>query len=163
WYHWFTAKHLARNLPVKFWELESEEFRWAFSTIVWKAVNDQAGETDSVEQWEDSPKAQACVRPLVADVAETAQFLAAKDVVLDAVSRDIFRDYVCGAVFEVLQLLIERARGNWSPDKRPQQFPKFERTPDPSLTPWHLFERWVSEAKPAHSTVDRWRGVLIKL
>jgi integrase len=26
-----------------------------------------------------------------------------------------------------------------------------------------LFERWVSEAKPAHSTVDRWRGVFVKL
>jgi hypothetical protein len=88
----FTAKHLARKLPAKFWELESEEFWWAFSTIVWKAVNDQAGETDPLELWEDSPKAQARVRPLVADVAETAQFLAAKEVALDPVSRDMFLD-----------------------------------------------------------------------
>src|SRR5262249_35902591 len=37
------------------------------------------------------------------------------------------------------------------------------RTGDPGLTPWALFTQWVSEAKPAASTVDRWRGVFLKL
>ena len=31
------------------------------------------------------------------------------------------------------------------------------------LTPWTLFERWVKDAKPAISTIDRWRGVFLKL
>jgi hypothetical protein len=29
--------------------------------------------------------------------------------------------------------------------------------------PWALFERWVVGMEPAISTVDRWRGVFLKL
>jgi integrase len=31
------------------------------------------------------------------------------------------------------------------------------------LTPWALFERWIGKAKPANSTVDRWRAVFLRL
>jgi integrase len=163
WYNWFTAKHLARERTPQFWEAESEAFRNDFSFDVFKATNSVDGQADPIELWEDSPKAQARVRPLIADTAETAQFLAAKNMALERASVDMFLDRVCLDLFEALQLLHRRSQGDWRPDKHPEQFPKFERTPDPSLSPWHLFERWVSEAKPAHSTVDRWRGVLIKL
>jgi integrase len=163
WYHWFTAKHLARERTPRFWEAESEALWEDFSVVVLKATNDEDGEADPFELWEDSPKARARVRPLVADNAETAQFLAAKEVTLEPASRDMFLDCVCLNLFEAMQLLLRRARGNWSADKYPEQFPKFERTPDPSLTPWHLFERWVLEVRPARSTRDRWRGVFLKL
>src|SRR6516225_6211027 len=163
WYNWFTAKHLARERSPQFWEAEGEAFWDDFSVEVFKATNNIDGQADPIELLEDSPKAQARVRPLVADTAETAQFLAAKGISLEPVSREMFLDWVCRDLFEAIRLLLKRARGDWSADKHSQQFPKFDRTPDPSLTPWHLFERWVSEAKPAHSTVDRWRGVFIKL
>jgi integrase len=60
-------------------------------------------------------------------------------------------------------LLIRRAKGDYTPDTWPERFPKFERADNLSLTPWMLFERWIAEAKPADSTIDRWRGVFLKL
>jgi integrase len=163
WYNWFTAKHLARERSSQFWEAEIEALWNDFSVDVFTATNNVDGQADPIELWEDSPKAQARVRPLVTDTAETAQFLAAKNVALEPASLYMFLDRVCFDLFEALQLLHRRSRGDWRPDKHPELFPKFERTPDPSLTPWHLFERWVSEANPAPSTVERWRGVFVKL
>jgi integrase len=109
------------------------------------------------------PEAKQRARPLIADRAETAQFLHAKNLALDPASRDLFLDYVCQDLFEAVTLLIRRAKGDYTPDTWPERFPKFERTADPSLTPWMLFERWIAEAKPADSTIDRWRGVFLKL
>src|SRR5262249_57457623 len=34
---------------------------------------------------------------------------------------------------------------------------------DPGITPWLLFERWVAGKGPAKATVDRWRGVFLRL
>jgi hypothetical protein len=163
WYNWFTAKHLARERKPQFWETEREALWADFSLEVFTATKNEDGQADPIELWEDSPKAQARVRPLVADTAEIAQFLAARNVALEPSSLEIFLDRVCLDLFEALRLLHRRSRGDWRPDKHPEQFPKFEHTSDPSLTPWHLFERWVSEVKPARSTVDRWRGVFTKL
>jgi integrase len=89
--------------------------------------------------------------------------LHAKHLTLDPAARNLFLDYVCRDLFAALHLLIRRAKGDYSEDTHPKEFPKLERTADPSLTPWALFERWVGEVKPAVSTVDRWRGVFLKL
>jgi hypothetical protein len=56
-----------------------------------------------------------------------------------------------------------RARGDHGPDKWAEQFPHYEGTADPGLTAWALFERWIAKAKPANSTVDRWRAVFLRL
>jgi integrase len=42
-------------------------------------------------------------------------------------------------------------------------FPRYEGAEDPSLSAWALFERWIDKAKPAASTVDRWRAVFLRL
>jgi hypothetical protein len=39
--------------------------------------------------------------------------------------------------------LERRADSDHRPDKWAERFPRFERTTDPSLTPWALFEQWV--------------------
>jgi integrase len=70
---------------------------------------------------------------------------------------------VCRDLFAALKLLIRRAKGDYSEDEHPREFPKFERTADPGLMPWMLFERWITETKPAVSTVSRWRAVFLKL
>ena len=106
--------------------------------------------------------ASACGR-IIADEAKSNQFLAAKRLVLDAASRDMFLDHVTRDFFAALALLARRARGDHGPDKWVEQFPRYEATADPSLTPWTLFERWIAKAKPASSTVDRWRGVFLRL
>ena len=75
----------------------------------------------------------------------------------------MFLDYVTRDFFAALALLARRARGDHGPDRWAEQFPRYEGTADPSLTPWSLFERWIAKAKPASSTVNRWRGVFLRL
>jgi hypothetical protein len=75
----------------------------------------------------------------------------------------MFLDYVTRDFFAAVALLARRARGDYGPDKWAEQFPRHEGTADPSVTPWSLFERWITEAKPANSTVDRWRAVFLRL
>src|SRR5215472_10675973 len=75
----------------------------------------------------------------------------------------MFLDYVTRDFFGALALLRRRARGDHSTDQWPEQFPCNEGAGDPGLTPWVLFERWIDKAKPANSTVDRWRAVFLRL
>jgi integrase len=75
----------------------------------------------------------------------------------------LFLDYVTRDFFVPLALLARRARGEHRPDKWAEQFPRFEAVADLSVTPWTLFERWIGKAKPATSTVDRWRAVFLRL
>jgi len=118
---------------------------------------------DPLEFWERDAGMRERVRPIIADEAKSNQFLAAKGFVLDAASRDMFLDYVTRDFFAALALLARRARGDHGPDKWAEQFPCYEGTADPSLTPWSLFERWIAKAQPASSTVNRWRGVFLRL
>jgi integrase len=113
--------------------------------------------------WEQDYEAREDARAMAADWAETSQFLHVKHLGLDPSARDLFLDYVCRDLFVALDLLIRRAKGDYSEDTHPNEFPKLERTTDPGLTPWALFERWIAEVKPAVSTVDRWRSVFLKL
>jgi integrase len=100
---------------------------------------------------------------MLADWCETAQFLAARRLVLDNTSRDLFLDALYGDFGEALKLLIRQAHGDYSPDTWPLQFPKFETAVRTGLTPWQLFERWIDARSPADATVDRWRGVFLEL
>jgi hypothetical protein len=59
-------------------------------------------------------------------------------VTLDPVSRRMFLDYVTRDFFAAVALLAWRARGDYGPDKRTEQFPRSEGTADPSLTAWML-------------------------
>ena len=117
----------------------------------------------AAEVWEQNYEAREDARVMAADWAETSQFLHTKHLTLDPAARDLFLDYVCRDLFAALDLLIKRANGDYSEDTHPKQFPKLERTSDPSLTPWSLFERWVDEVNPAEATVDRWRGIFLRL
>ena len=100
---------------------------------------------------------------MLADWGETSRFLAAKRIALDSASRDLFLDCLYEDFAAALKLLIQRARGDYTPDTRPTQFPQFERSPDPGITPWRLFEQWIEKTKPKISTVDRWRAVFVRL
>lgn len=165
WYLWWTTRHLAKPTHPKHWE----DFCERLSDSAYHGAKAVTGGLDAplgwnaAMVWEQNYEARADARAMAADWAETTQFLHAKRLTLDPAARDLFLDYVCRDLFAALDLLIKRGRGDYSEDTHPQQFPKFERTPDPSLTPWALFERWVTEVKPAVSTVDRWRGVFLKL
>ena len=75
----------------------------------------------------------------------------------------MFLDYLTRDFFAAVALLARRARGDYGPDKWAEQFPRSEESTDPNLTPWALFERWIAKAKPAASTIDRWRAVFRRL
>ncbi len=160
WYHWFIARMATHNWPADVWgdyqaQVHSELYGPAMAGGVFSG--------DPLEFWERDIGMRERVRPLIADEAKSNQFLAAKQLVLAAASRDMFLDYVTRDFFAALTLLARRARGDHGPDKWVEQFPRYEGIADSSLTPWSLFERWITKAKPANSTIDRWRGVFLRL
>lgn len=165
WYLWWTTRHLATPTNPE----HGGDFYERLSDSAYHGARAVTGGLDApldwraAKVWEETYEAREGARSMAADWAETSQFLHAKRLTLDAPARDLFLDYVCRDLFAALDLLIKRGRGDYSEDTHPQQFPKLERTTDPSLTPWALFERWVAEVKPAIATVDRWRGVFLKL
>jgi integrase len=165
WYLWWTTRHLAKPPDLKHWREFYEQLcdRAYHGAVAVTGDLDEPAGWDAATVWEQDYEAREDARAMAADWAETSQFLHAKHLTLDPAARDLFLDYVCRDLFAALGLLIRRAKGDYSEDPHPKEFPKLERTADPSLTPWALFERWVAEVKPAVSTVDRWRGVFLKL
>jgi integrase len=160
WYGWFTARMAANNWPADIWEEYEAHVR---SELCGPAMAGGVFFGDPLDFWERDSAMRERVRPIIADEAKSQQFLAAKRLTLDSASRTMFLDYVTRDFFAAVALLARRARGDHGPDKWAEQFPRDEGTADPNLTPWTLFERWIAKAKPANSTVDRWRAVFLRL
>jgi hypothetical protein len=164
WYHWYLERHQTRPQSAEHWEF----FRDRINEELTDAINlyrdphdPERREIDDV--WRVEPEAREEIRPMLSDWCETAQFLAARRLVLDNASRDLFLDALYADFGEALKLLIRNAHGDYSPDTWSLQFPKFESVVTTGLTPWQLFERWIEAKSPADATVDRWRGVFLKL
>jgi len=155
WYDWFTTRMAASNWSADVWQ----DYQWFVRLEIGGGV--LAG--DPLDSWERDNAMRERVRPMIADEAKTEQFLAAKRLTLDSASRTLFLDYVTRDFFAAVALLARHARGDYGPDKWTEQFPRYEGTADPSLSPWALFEGWIAKAKPANSTVDRWRSVFLRL
>lgn len=160
WYRWYLEKHQVRPQSAEHWEFVRDQINEALADAV-GPYRDHKQEIDDV--WEVVPEARQAVRPMLADWCETAQFLASRLLVLDNASRELFLDALYEDFGQALRLLIRTAKGDYSPDTWPQRFPKFETVQSTGLTPWQLFERWITSTQPAISTVDRWRGVFLQL
>ncbi len=160
WYEWFTAREAASNWSADVWEDYQAHVRFE---LYGPAMAGGVHSGDPLDFWERDSGMRDRVRPIIADEAKSQQFLAAKRLSLDSASLNMFLDYATRDFFKALALLARRARGDYGPDKWVEQFPRSERTADPGLTPWSLFERWIATAKPAVSTVDRWRAVFLRL
>jgi integrase len=156
WYRWFTERHLQRALAPAHWEDVRERVGDALrdEVLTYSGSLQEVEEVDEI--WERSPEVREDVRPMLADWGEVAQFLHTKRLVLDEPSRKLFLDYLYGDFAAALKLLIQRARGDYTPDTYPVKFPKFDNT---DTGPWKLFESYVSERGPAKSTINRWRAV----
>jgi integrase len=158
WYHWFTERHLERGEPAPHWE----DLRSAVVDALRDAMVFQDGdELDDV--WERSPEAREDVRPMLADWGEVAQFLHTKRLVLEEPSRRLFLDHLYADFAAALKLLIKRAQGDYSTDDYTLRFPTFENSRDTGQNSWQLFELWVQAVEPAPATVNRWRGVFLRL
>lgn len=165
WYGWFVKRHEdAPGDPARWWS------RWSgllddLEELAPTAVRASA-DTIAVWNWLNSAEARPRVRPIIADEAQTAQFLASEGLVLSNEARDLFLDMVEEEFLAAVKLLERRAKRDYSPDTRIQTFPKFELDVPLSsegLSPWQLFEAWVEKRKPAPATVTRWRGVFLDL
>jgi len=152
WYDWFLARYreTASAMQVEFW-------CDAIQDAIKSAVASEYEYDHFDELWEVNSETRAIVRPVVADIGETAQFLAMKQMVLTNEARKLFLDFLYGDLSEALKRLERLAEGNYSPDTYRERFPKAVEGSDSGITPWDLFEKWVAERKPAQGTVENWR------
>ena len=108
------------------------------------------------------PRVREGIRPLIADLGQTSQFLAHRGIVLSNAARELFLDRVVSDLLAALVLLEGRARGDYSADDRHDTTPPFapsEQAKPSGLTPRQLFEAWVTAREPAQSSVESWRPV----
>lgn len=148
WYDWFLARHASSDM-------DAERARDHVHDAMRKAVG-EANHPD--ELWEQEEDLRSAVRPVLADVGETAQFLATKSLVLDNATRGLFLDCLYWDLAAALKRLIANAAGDYSPDKYRDKFPKAEGV-DRGETPTQLFKQWVAERQPSAYSIESWRYV----
>ncbi len=153
WYHWFIARHPTSD--VEKWE--------AIRDQVQEAMRETVGEpewerSDPDELWQKDPELRSAVYPVLADIRETDQFLAMKQLTLNREGRESFLYWLYDDLAAVLRKLIRVAEGDYGDDGYAKRFPKFE-GPDNGETPQQLFDKWVAEKQPARSTVESWSSV----
>jgi hypothetical protein len=156
WYEWFTGRHAEA----------SEEAIAARRHTVHEALREAAGE-DEFERlrgdvW-DMNDVREEVRPVLADVGETAQFLALEQVTLTHDARNLFLDFLYDDLAAALNRLLRLSEGDYGPDKYAERFPKTIEGTDSGITSWDLFTKWIEERKPAASTIESWRYVFGEL
>jgi hypothetical protein len=118
--------------------------------------------SDPDELWRQNPKLRKEVYPILADVGETAQFLAMKRLALNVEGRVSFLYWLYDDLAPVLARLRRLAEGDYGNDEYAKRFPKFE-GPDSGDNLQQLFERWVAERKPAYGTIESWSYVFAAL
>jgi hypothetical protein len=152
WYDWFLARHSSTE---KDWEQARDQVQDAMR----EAIGEKRWEENHPnELWEHDEELREALRPVLADVGETAQFLAAKAVTPNNEARALFLDFLYSDLAAALKRLIRISEGDYSPDGYREQFPKFEGTArgDTSV---QLFDLWCSEQKPAAGTIESWQYV----
>jgi integrase len=150
WYDWFLARHAASD---KEWDHSRDQVQDAMRGAVGKKLWE---ENHPDELWEQDEELRKAVRPVLADVGETAQFLAAEAKVLDNNAREQFLDFLYKDLAEALRRLIRLSEGDYSPDSYRERFPKAVGS-DNSDKPTQLFERWAKEREAAAGTVENWQ------
>lgn len=159
WYRWFVAQHEDNpGLPE----------RWAkLNFALGELLEGDEGTFDEEGGWIPDPEVWDRLWPVLARESGADRFLADKGLALSQEAYLLFMDRLLGEFITAVKLLERRAEGDYSPDKRLQQFPRFNEPPKPhkvtGLTPWTLFEAYVATVQPQVSTVDRWRGVFLDL
>jgi integrase len=158
WYEWWTVRRPNPDLrQVEHWRDAVQE---ALYLTISEAEEDAFGRD---ELWRDREDVRESVRPVLADIGETAQFLAGKGVALTNASRDLFLDFLYDDVDAALKRLERLAQGDYRPDTYTERFPKRVAGTDTGIAVRQLFELWVDARKPAYGTVENWRYMLGKL
>jgi hypothetical protein len=155
WYEWFIERRSETSLEDLEWR--RDEVNDAFKSAGVSEKDFELFDTD--ELWQKFPSVREAVRPVIADMAETAQFLAYKQLTLAPDARDLFLDYLYEDLAAALRLLMRRVRGDFSDNKYGERFPQTEQSTDTGIAPFELFRKWVEERKPERGTIESWRYV----
>jgi integrase len=152
WYDWFLARHTASDKDL-------EQARDQVQDAMREAVGEKRWEENHPDElWEQDEELRKAVRPVLADVGETSQFLAAEAQVLDNNAREQFLDFLYKDLAEALRRLVRHSEGDYSPDTYRERFPKFDSAASGD-TPVQVFDRWCLETKRAAGTVESWQYV----
>lgn len=157
WYDWFIQRHPLSSR--EYWEQVRDRVHEAMREVVGDDIWD---ESDPDVLWKQDEDLRKAIRPLLQDAGETAQFLAAKRIVLDSHAQNDLTDFLYEDLAAALKRLMKISDGDYSPDKYRERFPKFQ-AQDTGETPLQLFEAWARAKKPQHSTIESWRTVFRKM
>jgi integrase len=158
WYGWFTKKYEEDPLPAEHWDQVRDEVTEDIYTR-FDISEDEINDAD----WEPSAVVKRRMRDTLSAKAEAPQFLTWKGITLSEEASNQFLDALHGDFLTAIGTLRRRSTGDYTPDKTPSKFPRFEHQKASGLTVWALFEAWVKEKKPRPQTVDRWRAVFLNL
>jgi integrase len=158
WYSWFIAQHEDAPGDPEAYETALWDIIEAIRDFVPDDVRDRPFTMDLARD----PEVREGIRPVIADLGHTAQFLAHRGVTLTKAAHTLFLDFVLDNYVPALLLLERRAKGDFEPDELPKSFPAF--TPGDNAratgqTPSELFELWIKAREPAQSTIESWRTV----
>jgi integrase len=152
WYEWFLARHSSNGI-------DAEHARDQVQDAMRQAVGKRQWEENHPDElWEQDEELRKAVRPILADVGETAQFFATKGLVLNAAARDLFLDCLYKDLAAALKRLVAYAEGDYTADKYRERFPKYQAA-DAGEKPTRLFERWAKEREAAPGTIEGWQYV----
>jgi hypothetical protein len=157
WYDWFVARHPYRDLET--WDFIRDELHDALRDAIGHEEWERGHQR---ELWREDEELRKEVRPILADVGETAQFFAMKGLVLNNAARDRFLDWLFDDLWQALTRIVHITEGDYSPDKYRERFPTFDGL-DSGQTPQQLFEAWVLQRQPARGTVESWRYVFAEM
>jgi integrase len=159
WYAWFVARHEENPGKPQRWE---SELWWFVDELQRFAPDEVRAEPMRDLEWTRDPEIRAGIRPIVADVGHTTQFLTSRGIALTSRAQSVFLDFVVDGYVDALSLLERRARNDYTPDDTAQAFPKFslpQRRSSDGQSPRKLYEAWAAARKPAASTISRWNPV----
>jgi integrase len=161
WYVWWVDQYEEEPGDLEQWDLMADAYETAISQF-------SRGDED-----DDSPRSPAVRRSVhraLTSLGRVEEFLQGHRMVLSGDAKATFLDTLEGEFIAALATLRRRSDGDYRQDRRPEKFPKVDRSvatpttvPSSGLTAWSAFQLWIEERKPAPSSVNRWRAVFTSL
>jgi integrase len=163
WYLWFMRLHADNPGTQDQWEHISSDLQ-----DVWESGFSGMGDPDEVG--EVTPAHRRRIRAKLAELSQLATFLATEREAISAESTEALLDGPLRDEFgAALSQLMKMAGGDYRPDPRAvdaEQIGRVQPTTGPRLAgwdAWDAFSAYVTERKPANSTINRWRAIFLNL
>lgn len=151
WYTEFVGRHDTEPGDPEGWKIALENF-----------VDDLSLDHDEASRILGDPVALGAHADEIATETRADAWLADHGYALAPESRKTFLVALAHAYIEALDLLRRRAEGDYSHDPIAGTFPTLEASTKPgsAVSIRELFDQWVTEVKPAKSTITRWSAVI---